>query len=512
MVSIVVKLLTDRQHHALVRNKPQRQLARGVLKQHGHEALQRAERGTVNHHGTVLLVVGTGILELETLGQVVVHLDGAQLPAAAQSILDHKVQLGTIEGRLAGHLLGNQALLLTSLDDGALGLFPYLIASHIFLLVIGVTQRNLSLIVETEYTEDKRDDVHHAQELLLQLVGRAEQVSIVLRETAHARQSVQLTTLLIAVNGTELGIADRKVTVTAGSGLVDLAVVGAVHGFEHVLLTLLGRGDGTERVLTILGIVTAGDIQQLVADVWRDHLLIAITLLDLGKHVLQAVAQGSTLGKPQGQTLAHVGREGKQFHLLADLAVVALLGLLKQHEVLVEHLLLGEGDAIHAGQLRAGLVTAPVGASERHHLDGLDHASRGDMRATAQVGEVTLGISGDVTVFQVIDEFALQGLALVAEELQRIGLADVGADNSLIFLCEFSHLFLNLGEVCIGQGGAASVDVIVETILHSGTNTELYVGIQLLKGLGQQVCRCVPEGVFALGVLPLKARCVQSLR
>ena len=329
-------------------------------------------------------------------------------------------------------------------------------------------------------------------------------MGIVLGEAAHAGQAVELTTLLVAVNGTELGIADGQVTVAAGSGLVDLAVVGAVHGFEHVLLTLLGRGDGTEGVLTVLGIVATGHIEQLVADVRRDDLLVAVALLDLGQHVLQTVTQSGTLGQPQGQALAHVGREGKQFHLLANLAVVALLGLLKQHEVLLEHLLLGEGDTIDAGQLGAGLVTAPVSAGERHHLDGLDHASRGDVRATAQVGEVALGISSDVTVFQVIDELALEGLSLVTEELQGVGLADVGTDNGLILLGEFCHLFLNLGEVCVGQGVATGVDVIVETVLYCRADTELYTGVQLLQCLGQQVSRCVPEGVLALGVLPLE--------
>ena len=126
------------------------------------------------------------------------------------------------------------------------------------------------------------------------------------------------------------------------------------------------------------------------------------------------------------------------------------------------------------------------------------------MRATAQVGEVALGIGSDVTVFQVIDELALQGLALVTKELEGVGLADVGTHNGLVLLGEFCHLLLNLGEVGIGQGGAAGIDIIVETCLYCRANTELYIGVQLLQGLGQQVCRRVPEGVLALGVFPLE--------
>ena len=184
--------------------------------------------------------------------------------------------------------------------------------------------------------------------------------------------------------------------------------------------------------------------------------------------------------------------------------MVAFLGLLEQHQVLLEHLLFGEGNAIDAGELRAGLVTAPIGTGKRHHLHGLDNAGRGDVRATAQVGEVALGIGSDVTVFQVVDELALQGLTLVAEELQRVGLADVSTHDVLVLLHEFHHLFLNLCEVGVGQRVATSVDVIVETVLDCRANAELHAGVQLLQGLGQQVRRRVPEGVLALGVFPLE--------
>ena len=109
-----------------------------------------------------------------------------------------------------------------------------------------------------------------------------------------------------------------------------------------------------------------------------------------------------------------------------------------------------------------------------------------------------------MTVFKVIDELALQVLALVAEELQCVGLADVGTHDVLVLLREFHHLLLNLGEVSVGQRGVTGVDVIIETVLDGRANTELHAGVQLLQGLGQQVRRRVPEGVLALGVFPLE--------
>ena len=114
----------------------------------------------------------------------------------------------------------------------------------------------MSLILETEGLEDEGDDFHHTQELIFELVGGAEEVCVVLREAAHAGESVELAALLVAIDGAELGKTNGQVLVAAGRGLVNLAVVRAVHGLEHIFLTLLGCVDGLERVLAIFCVVT----------------------------------------------------------------------------------------------------------------------------------------------------------------------------------------------------------------------------------------------------------------
>ena len=80
--------------------------------------------------------------------------------------------------------------------------------------------------------EDVQDQVDDLLELFLDLVLAAEQVRIVLGESADAGQAVQFTGLLIAVHGAELGIAQGQFLVGVRGAAVDLAVVGAVHGLE----------------------------------------------------------------------------------------------------------------------------------------------------------------------------------------------------------------------------------------------------------------------------------------
>ena len=241
----------------------------------------------------MLLVVGTGVLEVEALRQIVVYLDGTQLPATAEGILDHKVELWPVEGCFAVLNLRRKTLFGTRLDDGLLGTLPVLFATDILIALDLVTKGDLSFeALEVQRLEDDEDDIHHLAELFLDLVGTAEEVGIVLREATHTRQTVELTALLVAIDRTELSQTLGQVTIGVRTkSLEDLTVVRAVHWLEHELFALLRRSDGAEGVRTVLRPVTRGDVELLRADMWGDDLLIAELLLDLLEEVLQTQAE-----------------------------------------------------------------------------------------------------------------------------------------------------------------------------------------------------------------------------
>ena len=115
---------------------------------------------------------------------------------------------------------------------------------------------------------------------------------------------------------------------------------------------------------------------------WGDDLHVAVTLLNLRKVLLQT--------HTERKALANVLREGEELHLLAELAVVALLGLFDELEVFVEHRSLGEGDAIDTVHLRVLVVATPEGTGYAQHLARLDGCGSWDVWATAEVGEATL--------------------------------------------------------------------------------------------------------------------------
>ena len=280
-------------------------------------------------------------------------------------------------------------------------------------------------------------------------------------------------------------------------------MVRAVHGFEEVFLALFGRGDGLEGVFAVFGIVAGGDVEVLRPDVWRDDLLVAEFLLDLLQELFEAQAQCGAFGKPHGEAFTHEVGEHEEFHFLTDLAVVAALGFLEQGEIFVQELLLGEGDAIDAGEHGAFLVAAPVGGADGHDFASLDGGRAQQVRSTAEVGEATLRVGGDVTVFEVGNEFVLVGLSAIAEEFECIRLGNGSALHSFFPLGDFDHFLFDLGEVFFADHDTlGGHHIIVESVFDGGTDTKLGAGPEFLNGFSHEVGRGVPEGVFAFGVLP----------
>src|SRR4029077_15390713 len=106
-----------------------------------------------------------------------------------------------------------------------------------------------------------------------------------------------------------------------------------------------------------------------------------------------------------------------------EAAVVALPRALHALEVRVQIGLVVEGRAVDPRQLRIVLVAAPVRTSETGQLQGLDRLRVLEMRAAAEVGEVTLRVERDRPLGRV-DELDLVRLVLPREPRARL----VGGD------------------------------------------------------------------------------------
>ncbi len=124
------------------------------------------------------------------------------------------------------------------------------------------------------------------------------------------------------------------------------------------------------------------------------------------------------------------------------------------------------------------------------------------VRATAQVGETSVGIECNGAVLQVPDKLDLVRVAFLGEVLEGLGLGDLFAFEGLFGAGEFYHLVFDGLEVGLADGAVAKVNVVIKSGFHGRAHAEADAGIKGLEGLGHKVCGRVPEYVFGLFVFP----------
>mgnify|MGYP000485439738 CR=1 FL=1 len=194
------------------------------------------------------------------------------------------------------------------------------------------------MVGEAELVVHARDEVHHAHDLVGELLGGDEQVRVVLVEAAHAEQAVQGTLELMAMHQADLAGANGQLAVAVRLGGVHEHATGAVHGLDAVLL-VIDHG-GVHVVLVVVPM--AGRLPQLaVHDLRRGDLDVARLVVDLAPVVEQRVLEDHAVGQEEREARGLVAHH-EQVHLATDTAVIALLGLLEHGEVRVELILGGE--------------------------------------------------------------------------------------------------------------------------------------------------------------------------
>ena len=194
----------------------------------------------------------------------------------------------------------------------------------------------------------------------------------------------------------------------------------------------------------------------------------------------------------------------KRSELAAELAVVALPRLLEPLEMLGEILLRVEGRTVDPRELRLVRVAAPVRAGEPGELHRLDRLRVLQVRSTAEVSEVALGIERDLPVGGV-DELDLVRLALLLEARLRLVARNLLARPFAPFLQLAVQLGLDPLELLLVQG-LREVEVVVEPVLDRGPDGDLHAGVQATHCLGQQMRGRMPKHVERVRVARVARR------
>src|ERR1700677_1195886 len=275
----------------------------------------------------MIRTVGAAILQLEAFGQDEVDLHGAELPFAADGIVQVDVELGPVERAAA--LIDRiwQVVRLKCVADRGFGDFVGRAA-----LFAG--REKILEVIEVEGLHHPQRLIERLLEFALQLFGRAEEMRVVLREAAHAREPVQRTAALEAIDRAELGVADRQIAVRVTLIFIDEDVPRAVHRLEAKALALdLDRPEHAVRKVLEM---TRGFVELLVHDVRRDHRLIAPLGETFADELLDDAAYERALGMPEDETAAGVLFDRIKVEFGAELTMIALRRFFEEDEIVVE--------------------------------------------------------------------------------------------------------------------------------------------------------------------------------
>ena len=322
-------------------------------------------------------------------------------------------------------------------------------------------------------------------------------MGVVLREAANSKQPVEHAGALVAVHRSQFAETHRKVAVAALPVRVNQDVERAVHRLELVfgVVQLHPR----EHVRDVKVGVAGGLPQVEARDVRRvDQRITALQIL-VAHPVFELFADDAALGMEEDQAGAGQFLNAEQVQFLAQLAVVAFLGLFDLFEVLVQVLLGKERGSVDALQLLVVFVALPVGAGDRKQLERLDLRSVGNVRAAAEVDEVgTQRVFGEYLAGALIDQLALHpGLAVLSEALL---LARIDPFVREVSRLDLPHLLLDLLEIFRGERNGA-IEIVVKPVVDRRTDPELGVRIEFEHRGSQQVRGRVAIDFERFGIL-----------
>ena len=490
---VVEELVGDRDDARLLGREPEREVAPRVLDEDPEKALERAEDRPMEDHGPLLGAVLGRVLEVEPFRVREVDLERPELPGAADRVGDLEVELRAVERAVSRVDLVGPPAPLERRGERLLGEVPVLEGPH---ELLGAGREGDLHVGEAERAVDLVDEVDEAVHLRRHLLERHEQVTVVLTEGPDAGQPLGHPGPLVAVEPPEVGVAHRQVAVGESLLREHQEVARAVHRL-HAVLPLVRHRE--EHVLVVVLVVPRALEELHVVDL-RGHDLRVPVLRVEAPHV---VDEEGVDGRPLREEERRGRRprvEEVEPQLLAELAVVAGPGLLHPLEVLVQLLLGEERGAVDPLEHRVPLVALPVGAGGVRQLEDAELPGGGDVRAAAEVDEVGLPIAGERALGDAGDDLHLQVVALLLEDLHRLGLRHLQPLDRGVLRHDLPHLGLDLLEVLLCER-PARVEVVVVAVLDGRPDPDLHAREEALHGVGGQVGGGVTVDLERVGVL-----------
>ena len=141
------------------------------------------------------LLYSLDIRQIKPNGKLEIQLDGGALMSSLESVHNGDVDLGSVERTVAGVQRPGFAEGVKTLGQRLLRGVPHSNLAHEFLR----SRRETEVKGEAEYRIDLVEEVKGAEHLVLDLLGRAEDVGVVLLEAADPGQTSQSAGQLVSM-------------------------------------------------------------------------------------------------------------------------------------------------------------------------------------------------------------------------------------------------------------------------------------------------------------------------
>ncbi len=191
----------------------------------------------------------------------------------------------------------------------------------------------------------------------------------------------------------------------------------------------------------------------------------------------------------------------EQVELLADPAMVTLLGLLDALDIGGQLLLVGPGSAVDALQLLVLRVATPVRTGNAGQFECFQEAGIRHVRAAAHVHVFFVVIQTHrLLVGHIVDQAQLVILTSRREDLDDFGSRRHLLDDVVVLVDQLGHTLLDGRHVFRGKG-TINGDVVIETLIDDRTDYHLGVRIQLLYRMTDQMRAGVANDLQPLLIL-----------
>ena len=297
--------------------------------------------------------------------------------------------------------------------------------------------------------------------------------------------------------GAELGQAQRQLAVALQALIEHLNMARAVHRLDRVITAFRLSGEHVGAVV----LPVAGALpQHAINHLRRLDLFITSVDLHLAHVLLKHLIDRPAIGMPEHHARRFfLGME--QVQTLANLAVIALLGLFHTLDVGSQLLLVCPGSAVDTLQLLVLGIAAPVGTGNPGQLECFQKARVRHVRATAHVDVFFVVVQAHrLLVGHILDQTQLVLLTTGLEHLDDLVTRGHFLDHVVIGGDQLSHALFD-GDHVVRREGALVGNIVIEAIINHRANNHLGGGIQLLDGMTDQVSTGVADNLNAFFIL-----------